>query len=94
MHEQSFRLLNHTIQEALLQGGFLLYLRWSADLGSLVGLGGSDGDVGGSGNGSPLAVAPPVFPLPSEYEDAKDRKVAAVADLRNAVKTVCWLASK
>lgn len=59
-----------------------------------MGLGGSDGDVGGSGNGSPLSVAPPVFPLPPEYEEAKDRKVAAVTDLRNAVKTVCCLASR
>mmetsp|Transcript_707 Transcript_707/g.2084 ORF Transcript_707/g.2084 Transcript_707/m.2084 type:complete len:651 (+) Transcript_707:360-2312(+) len=61
--------------------------RWSADLGSLVGLGGSDGEGGGSGSGSPMAMAPAVFPLPPEYEAAKDRKVASVADLRNAVKT-------
>lgn len=60
--------------------------RWSSDLGSLVGLGGSDADCQNS-NGSPVPVAPPVFPLPPEYEEAKDRKVAAVADLRNAVKT-------
>ena len=61
---------------------------WSADLGSLVGLGGSEGDGPGSAGGSPHAIAPPVFPLPPEYEEAKERKVASVADLRNAVKTV------
>ena len=53
-----------------------------------MGLGGSDGEGGGSGSGSPMAVTPAVFPLPHEYEAAKDRKVASVADLRNAVKTV------
>ena len=51
-----------------------------------MGLGGSDGGGGDSGGGSPLA--PAVFPLPPEYEAAKERKVAGVADLRNAVKTV------
>ncbi len=35
-----------------------------------------------------MAVTPAVFPLPHEYEAAKERKVASVADLRNAVKTV------
>lgn len=58
--------------------------RWSADLGSLVGLG---SDSEGGGGGSPHAVPQPVFPLPPEYEEAKERKVASVADLRNAVKT-------
>lgn len=53
-----------------------------------MGLGGSDGEGGGSGSGSPMAVTPAVFPLPHEYEAAKERKVASVADLRNAVKTV------
>lgn len=47
---------------------------------------GSDSE--GGGGGSPHAVPQPVFPLPPEYEEAKERKVASVADLRNAVKTV------
>jgi len=68
--------------------GTYVLCRWSADLGSLVGLGGSESDAPGSASGSPLAVAAPVFALPPEYEEAKKRKVASVADLRNAVKTV------
>ncbi|KAK9916762.1 hypothetical protein WJX75_006671 [Coccomyxa subellipsoidea] len=53
--------------------------RMSADVGSFVGLGDSSG--GGSG---PLAPSP--FRLPAAYEEAKERKVSAVSDLRNAVK--------
>jgi hypothetical protein len=55
--------------------------RMSADVGSFVGLGDSSG--GGSG---PLAPSP--FRLPAAYEEAKERKVSAVSDLRNAVKAV------
>jgi len=55
--------------------------RMAADLGSFVGLG-----DGGGGGGGPLAPSP--FRLPPAYEDAKERKVAAVAELRNAVKAV------
>ena len=60
----------------------------AADLGSFVGL----GDGGGAGSGGPLAPSP--FRLPGPYEEAKERKVAAVSDLRNAVKAVSgspWL---
>ncbi|EIE26747.1 TBCC-domain-containing protein [Coccomyxa subellipsoidea C-169] len=53
--------------------------RMSADVGSFVGLG--DSGQGGSG---PLAPSP--FRLPAVYEEAKERKVSAVSDLRNAVK--------
>ena len=53
----------------------------SADVGSFVGL----GDSGGGGSG-PLAPSP--FRLPAAYEEAKERKVSAVSDLRNAVKAV------
>ncbi|KAK9839640.1 hypothetical protein WJX81_002320 [Elliptochloris bilobata] len=53
--------------------------RMAADLGSFVGL----GDGGGIGGGS---LAPSPFRLPPAYEEAKERKVAAVAELRNAVK--------
>ncbi len=56
--------------------------RMAADLGSFVGLGDSSG-----GGGGPLAPSP--FRLPPAYEEAKERKVAAVAELRNAVKAVC-----
>lgn len=59
--------------------------RWSADLGSLMGM---EGDTPTSGGGSPHAVPQPVFPLPPEYEEAKERRVASVVELRNAVKTV------
>ena len=55
--------------------------RMSADVGSFVGLG--DSSSGGSG---PLAPSP--FRLPAAYEEAKERKVSAVSDLRNAVKAV------
>ena len=43
--------------------------------------------MGSSGGGS---LAPSPFRLPATYEEAKERKVAAVSDLRNAVKAV-WL---
>jgi hypothetical protein len=49
---------------------------------------GMEGDTPTSAGGSPHAVPQPVFPLPPEYEEAKERKVASVAELRNAVKTV------
>ena len=65
-----------------LEAGFVR-ARMAADLGSFVGLGDSSG-----GGGGPLAPSP--FRLPPAYEEAKERKVAAVAELRNAVKAVCW----
>ena len=49
---------------------------------------GMEGDTPTSGGGSPHAVAQPVFPLPPEYEEAKERRVTSVVELRNAVKTV------
>jgi hypothetical protein len=49
---------------------------------------GMEGDTPTSGGGSPHAVPQPVFPLPPEYEEAKERRVASVVELRNAVKTV------
>lgn len=58
-----------------------MVFRMSADVGSFVGL----GDSGGGGSG-PLAPSP--FRLPAAYEEAKERKVSAVSDLRNAVKAV------
>ena len=63
--------------------------RVSTDLGSFVGLGDSPAGSGmGSSGGGSLAPSP--FRLPATYEEAKERKVAAVSDLRNAVKAV-WL---
>ena len=41
--------------------------------------------MGSSAAGS---LAPSPFKLPASYEEAKERKVAAVSDLRNAVKAV------
>ena len=65
-------------------------LRVSTDLGSFVGLGDSPAGSGmGSSAGGSLAPSP--FKLPASYEEAKERKVAAVSDLRNAVKAVCLL---
>ena len=52
----------------------------SPDLGNLIGL------DDGTGN---MTQAPPCpFRLPPAYEEAKQRKVAAVAELRSAVKQV------
>ncbi len=56
--------------------------RMSADLGSFVGL----AEGSSSGGAGPLAPSP--FRLPANYEEAKERKVAAVSELRNAVKAV------
>jgi hypothetical protein len=62
--------------------------RMSTDLGSFVGLG--EGPTGGgqAGNSNAGSLAPSPFKLPASYEEAKERKVAAVSDLRNAVKAV------
>ena len=66
-----------------------LLCRVSADLGSFVGLGGdSPAGSGHMGNSSAGSLAPSPFKLPASYEEAKERKVAAVSDLRNAVKAV------
>lgn len=54
--------------------------RIAADLGSFMGLG------DGAASHPPLPPSP--FRLPPAYEDAKEKKVAAVAELRNAVKSV------
>jgi hypothetical protein len=54
--------------------------RIAADLGSFMGLG------DGAAAHPPLPPSP--FRLPPAYEDAKEKKVAAVAELRNAVKSV------
>ena len=40
------------------------------------------------GNSTVGSLAPSPFKLPASYEEAKERKVAAVSDLRNAVKAV------
>jgi hypothetical protein len=60
----------------------------AADLGSFVGLGdgGSTPSAAAAAAAGPLAPSP--FRLPGPYEEAKERKVAAVSDLRNAVKAV------
>lgn len=55
-------------------------LRIAADLGSFMGL--------SEGMSAHAPMAPSPFRLPPAYEDAKDKKVAAVAELRNAVKSV------
>ena len=60
--------------------------RVSTDLGSFVGLGDSPAGSGMGSSGGSLAPSP--FRLPATYEEAKERKVAAVSDLRNAVKAV------
>ena len=62
--------------------------RMSTDLGSFVGLGDSPAGGGQTGNSSAGCLAPSPFKLPASYEEAKERKVAAVSDLRNAVKAV------
>lgn len=72
------------LQGLQLEAFVRVVFRMSADVGSFVGLG--DGGGGGSG---PLAPSP--FRLPAVYEEAKERKVSAVSDLRNAVKAVCSL---
>ena len=63
----------------------------SPDLGNLIGL------DDGTGHMTQAPAGP--FRLPIVYEEAKERKVAAVAELRTAVKQVCrqiagrWCAS-
>lgn len=53
-------------------------MQMSPDLGNLIGLDDSS---------SSMTQAPPgPFRLPPAYEEAKEHKVAAVADLRSAVK--------
>ena len=52
----------------------------SPDLGNLVGL--------DDGTGNMTQAPPGPFRLPTPYEEAKERKVAAVSELRNAVKQV------
>ena len=79
----------------------LLLCRWSADVGSLVGLesSGSGGSlplgsmasvaVPAVASGSAPAVsAPSPLRLPLRYEEAKEHKVQSVANLRTAVKSV------
>ena len=72
--------------------------RWSADVGSLVGLE-SSGSGGSLSQSSAQATAPavasggsPALPnplrLPQRYEEAKEHKVQSVANLRTAVKSV------
>lgn len=55
-----------------------------------MGLGGGEGPAGSGhmGNSTVGSLAPSPFKLPASYEEAKERKVAAVSDLRNAVKAV------
>jgi hypothetical protein len=57
--------------------------RWSTDVGSLVGLGSS-----GVESSSTASVLTSPFRLPPMYEDAKEKKVQALAELRTAVKAV------
>jgi hypothetical protein len=61
-------------------GGWNGGIRIAADLGSFMGL--------GEGVAAHAPMPPSPFRLPQAYEDAKEKKVAAVAELRNAVKSV------
>ena len=73
-----------------MQNNECMCCRLSADLGSIVGLG---GDASSSGSGSSSAALPPSpFCIPPAYEEAKERKVQSVAELRAAVKSVSALA--
>lgn len=62
--------------------------RLSTDLGSFVGLSHESSSLGGS---SPLQSPGPSvcpFPMPAQYEEAKESKVQTVATLRNSIKSV------
>ena len=75
----------------MMQGRLGRPCRMAADLGSFVGLGDGGSTPSAAAAAAAAAagpLAPSPFRLPGPYEEAKERKVAAVSDLRNAVKAV------
>ena len=67
----------------------ILLYRLSADAGALVGLSLTPGEPspGSSPLQSPAPSACP-FPIPPQYEDAKENKVQTVSALRNSINQV------
>ena len=63
-----------------------IWYRLSADLGAFVGLA-HEPSLGGSPQQSPGPSVCP-FPMPAQYEEAKESKVQTVATLRNSIKSV------
>ena len=63
-----------------------MWYRLSADLGAFVGLA-HESSLGGSPLQSPGPSVCP-FPMPAQYEEAKESKVQTVATLRNSIKSV------
>jgi len=63
-----------------------IWYRLSADLGAFVGLA-HEPSLGGSPLQSPGPSVCP-FPMPAQYEEAKESKVQTVATLRNSIKSV------
>ncbi len=63
-----------------------VWYRLSADLGAFVGLA-HEPSLGGSPQQSPGPSVCP-FPMPAQYEEAKESKVQTVATLRNSIKSV------
>ncbi len=63
-----------------------MWYRLSADLGAFVGLA-HEPSLGGSPLQSPGPSVCP-FPMPAQYEEAKESKVQTVATLRNSIKSV------
>lgn len=64
-----------------------VWCRLSADLGAFVGLSHESSSLGGSPIQSPGPSVCP-FPMPAQYEEAKESKVNTVAQLRNSIKSV------
>lgn len=63
-----------------------IWYRLSADLGAFVGLA-HEPSLSGSPQQSPGPSVCP-FPMPAQYEEAKESKVQTVATLRNSIKSV------
>lgn len=67
--------------------------RLSADLGALIGLSPGPAAHEPSPGSSPAQSLTPTacpFPMPLQYEDAKEGKVQTVASLRNSINRVCF----
>jgi len=77
----------------VLTGG--TYARLAADLGSFVGLGDPQSSQGSSGPSTPPGPLSPLpsspFKLPPAYQESKERKVHAVTELRQHIKSVSCL---
>ncbi|DBB07821.1 TPA: hypothetical protein ACH3X3_009230 [Trebouxia sp. C0006] len=70
---------------SLCGGAATLSSKLSADLGAFVGLA-HEPSLGGSPQQSPGPSVCP-FPMPAQYEEAKESKVQTVATLRNSIKS-------